>query len=76
VVGGGTYPGVELPSWTLRVRIPGFSAGELAARLRDREVPVVTRVEGEEVVLDLRTVLPQQDPELVGALLEVLDGDG
>ncbi|MBW3533620.1 MAG: L-seryl-tRNA(Sec) selenium transferase [Gemmatimonadetes bacterium] len=70
VVGGGTYPGVHLPSWTLRVRPGEGGAGTLAARLREGEPPVVARIEEGDVVLDLRTVDPQEDGTLARRLLE------
>jgi L-seryl-tRNA(Ser) seleniumtransferase len=68
VVGGGTYPEVPLPGWTLRIRIPGVSSQETARRLRSGEPPIVARREDEEVVLDLRTVDPGDDETLVAAL--------
>jgi len=68
VVGGGTYPEVHLPGWTLRVRVQGMSSGEAARRLRTAEPPVVGRQEDEELVLDLRTVDPSEVPALVAGL--------
>jgi len=70
VVGGGTYPGVELPSWTLRVRVPSMGSHDLACALRMGTPPVVTRVADDDVVLDLRTVDPGED----GIVLEALQG--
>jgi L-seryl-tRNA(Ser) seleniumtransferase len=67
VVGGGTFPGVELPSWTVRIR--AGNPGDLARRLRAHDPPVVTRVEGEEVVLDPRTVDPDDDGTVLSAIL-------
>ena len=71
VVGGGTFPGVELPSWTVRVKVPERSPQELTHRLRTQDPPVVARVENDEVVLDLRTVEPEDDPVVLTALQEV-----
>jgi L-seryl-tRNA(Ser) seleniumtransferase len=70
VVGGGTCPGVELPSWTVRVMVAGLSPQELAHRLRTQDPPVVARVENDEVVLDLRTVDPKDDSVVLSALQE------
>jgi L-seryl-tRNA(Ser) seleniumtransferase len=67
VVGGGTYPGVEVPSWT--VRVEGEGAPALAAALRAGDPPVVGRVDEGELVLDLRTVDPDDDPVLETAML-------
>ena len=74
VVGGGTFPGVELPGWTLRVRAAEGDAGHLAARLREGDPPVIVRVEEGEAVLDLRTVAPGEEDILLRRLRETLGG--
>jgi L-seryl-tRNA(Ser) seleniumtransferase len=70
VLGGGTTPDQTLPSWG--VALPGGDA--TAARLRDAIPPVVGRVEDDRVVLDLRTIPPEQDRRLLHALLAALRG--
>jgi len=72
VVGGGTYPGVELPGWTLRIRVPGVSSEELARRLRTGDPPMVGRREDDDLVLDLRTVEPGAEESVVSALGAIL----
>jgi len=74
VVGGGTYPGVEVASWSVRIAPgdDGPAAGTVAAALRRRALPVVARVEDGDVVCDLRTVLPEETDALVEALRETL----
>ncbi len=73
VVGGGTYPGVELPSWTVRVRGP-VAPGELARELRRGGAPVVARVEDDELTLDLRTVDPEEDEVVLARVKEAALG--
>ncbi len=73
VVGGGTCPGVDLPTWTVRIKPSGSSPRALAMELRSLPRPVVIRVEDEEVVIDLRTVDPDEDPALASALSEAVD---
>ena len=68
VIGGGAAPGATLPTRLLAISIDGLSADELAARLRHSDPPVIARVEEDRVVLDLRTVFPEQDEQLVSAL--------
>jgi len=68
VVGGGTCPGVDLPGWTLRVKVAGMSSRELAHSLRARTPSVVGRVIDDEVVLDVRTVDPGEDQVVAEAL--------
>jgi hypothetical protein len=41
----------------------------LDGRLRSARFPVVGRIEGERLVIDLRTVLPRQDKAIVDSLL-------
>jgi L-seryl-tRNA(Ser) seleniumtransferase len=62
VMGGGTLPGVEIPSVGVVV------AGDHTPLLRGGRPPVIGRVVDEETVLDLRTVLPEQDVVLANAL--------
>jgi L-seryl-tRNA(Ser) seleniumtransferase len=44
------------------------SADRLAARLRAADPPVIGRVERDRLVLDVRTVLPEEDDLLAMAL--------
>ena len=65
-VGGGSLPEETLPTWALAVESEHVSA--LAAQLRQATPAVIGRVESGRLLLDPRTVLPEQD----GALLEAL----
>ncbi len=73
VIGGGSTPGARLPTWLLAVTADGLSADELSARLRAAEPPVIARVEDGRVLLDLRTVFPEQDAAVEAALIESLN---
>jgi L-seryl-tRNA(Ser) seleniumtransferase len=73
-IGGGTLPRSALPSVTIDIRHPKLSAQELTARLRDQPVPVIGYVARGSVKLDLRTIFPHQDGDVVGALLAVAAG--
>ena len=68
-VGGGSLPTANIPSAGVAVGEPGGSAAEYAARLRRGRPPVVGRVEGQSLVLDLRTVSPEHDALLADALI-------
>jgi L-seryl-tRNA(Ser) seleniumtransferase len=61
-VGGGSLPGETLPSHT--VALEAASPDALAARLRAGEPPVVARIEDDRLILDPRTVLPEQEEML------------
>ena len=68
VIGGGAAPGATLPTTLLALTCEGLSADELAARLRAHQPPIVARVEQGKVLLDLRTVFPEQDAVVAVAL--------
>jgi L-seryl-tRNA(Ser) seleniumtransferase len=68
VTGGGSLPGVELSSWGLSATHQEKSAAELGRALRFARVPVIARVEDDRVLVDLRTVRPEDDA-LLGELL-------
>jgi L-seryl-tRNA(Ser) seleniumtransferase len=64
LIGGGSAPSAVLPTKLLAITCHGLSADELAARLRHSDPPVIARVEEGRVLLDLRTVFPEQDEVL------------
>ena len=70
VVGGGAAPSATLATRLLAVALEGVTAHELAARLRASDPPVVARVDEGRVVLDLRTIFPEQDEVLAKALFQ------
>jgi len=61
VIGGGAAPSAVLPTRLLAISQKDLGADELAARLRASETSVVARVEEGRVLLDLRTVFPEED---------------
>jgi L-seryl-tRNA(Ser) seleniumtransferase len=75
VVGGGSTPGQTLPTWVVRIRSRRESAVALERRLRTLApplLPVVVRIEDEQVVLDLRTVFADQQEALLASLVAAL----
>jgi L-seryl-tRNA(Ser) seleniumtransferase len=71
-VGGGAAPGAELPTILVALAHPARSAASLAAGLRAGTPPVVARVAADRLLLDLRTVRPEEDSALAMALLRAL----
>jgi L-seryl-tRNA(Ser) seleniumtransferase len=71
-LGGGAAPSAALPSCLLAICVRNSTASELAARLRGSDPPIFGRVEQDRLLLDLRTVFPEQDAILVKALLQAL----
>jgi L-seryl-tRNA(Ser) seleniumtransferase len=68
LIGGGAAPSSTLPTTLLALTSYTLSADELAARLRRADTPVIARVEEGRVLLDFRTVFPEQD-EALGQML-------
>ncbi|MGD0975602.1 MAG: L-seryl-tRNA(Sec) selenium transferase [Candidatus Korobacteraceae bacterium] len=75
LVGGGAAPGWDLPSHGVAIAAQAIGADELLSRLRGNDPPVVARIEEGRVLLDLRTVFPAEDEEIVAALQRI-DGNG
>jgi L-seryl-tRNA(Ser) seleniumtransferase len=73
VIGGGAAPSAVLPTHLLAVNCVGLSADELSARLRACDPPIIARVEEGRVLLDLRTVFPEQDRNVIAALGELAE---
>ncbi len=73
-VGGGSLPGETLPTTLLALSatVVPCSLEELARRLRTRRTPIVARILRDALLLDPRTVLEEQDEELVRALVETI----
>jgi L-seryl-tRNA(Ser) seleniumtransferase len=78
-VGGGSLPGETLPTRVLLAPVRLRSV-QLAAALRGQRPAVVGRIERDRLVLDLRTVLPEEDTMLIEvlrtALMDSSVGDG
>ncbi len=74
LVGGGSTPAQSLPSKVIRIASARYSAAKLEQRLRRAPagVSLIGRVEDDRLILDLRTVLPEQEPLLIKTLAAAL----
>jgi len=74
LAGGGSTPDQSLPSKIIRVSSSKYAAAKLEQRLRRpaRGVSVIARVEEDRVILDLRTVFPEQELQLAASLAAAL----
>jgi L-seryl-tRNA(Ser) seleniumtransferase len=68
-VGGGAFPTARIES---RAVAPAANAERLESKLRCGDPPVIGRIEGNRVLLDLRSVLPGEDGDLAAALIKAL----
>jgi L-seryl-tRNA(Ser) seleniumtransferase len=66
VIGGGATPEQALPTCLIVIENKDAVAEERRLRLNDP--PIIARIERDRVVLDLRTVLPEEEEQLVQAL--------
>jgi L-seryl-tRNA(Ser) seleniumtransferase len=71
VIGGGAAPSSVLPTRLLALSCVGLSADEIAARLRSGEMPIIARIEDGRVIIDLRTVFPEQDDSVARAIVRI-----
>jgi L-seryl-tRNA(Ser) seleniumtransferase len=72
ILGGGSAPSSVLPTRVLAMSCEGLSADDLAERLRGSETPIIARVEEGRVLLDLRTVFPEQEIAIAAALARIV----
>jgi L-seryl-tRNA(Ser) seleniumtransferase len=74
LAGGGSTPSESLPTKVIRIASARYSATKLEQRLRRAPagVSVIARVEDDRLILDLRTVFPEQEPLLIKTLSSAL----
>lgn len=74
LAGGGSTPTQSLPTKLIRIASARYSAAQLEQRLRraPASISVIARVEDDRLVLDLRTVFPEQEPALLKTVSSVL----
>ena len=70
-VGGGSLPGETLPTFILALRVRG--PNRFLARLRESNPAIIARLDDDRVVLDPRTVLPEQESALLDGLRRVYE---
>jgi len=75
LIGGGSAPGVCLPTMLVTVQSSDLSASMIEVRLRSAKPPVIARTERDRVVIDLRTVAQDEEPMIIQAL-ETIAAEG
>jgi L-seryl-tRNA(Ser) seleniumtransferase len=71
-VGGGSLPQTALPSCALGITNPAWSPHKLDEALRSAKPPVVARLEHQKLLLDVRTILPGDESNLISVLTGIL----
>ncbi len=72
LVGGGSCPDCDLPTTLLGIDSDKRRPDVIEGRLRAQEPAVIVRLEDDRVLIDLRTVFPEQDTALFAALCDAL----
>ncbi len=72
-VGGGSFPDMVIPSVGVALEPGTMTADSLEKRLRNLPVPVVARIEKEKLMFDMRTILAEDERDLVAAVATVLE---
>src|SRR5690606_8261997 len=64
-IGGGTMPGVEVPTYVVRLSHIKKSTMEISTLLRQHSIPIISRIKNDKVILDFRTIENEEIEELV-----------
>jgi L-seryl-tRNA(Ser) seleniumtransferase len=67
-IGGGSAPGVDLPTWLIAIARSGWTPDALEENLRRLTPAVIARIERDRVLLDLRTIAADQDTLLIAQI--------
>ncbi|OPY73358.1 MAG: L-seryl-tRNA(Sec) selenium transferase [Syntrophorhabdus sp. PtaU1.Bin058] len=73
-VGGGSLPDVVIPSFAVALKPEAISVERLEERLRSLDVPIIGRIERERLIIDMRTILRNDEPFLVSGIEIALKG--
>ena len=69
-VGGGSLPEETLPTFLVALNVR--SPNRVLSKLRLTQPAVIARLQGDRLVLDPRTVLVEQEPALLGSLMQAI----
>ncbi len=73
VVGGGSCPDTTLSTTLLALISDRQSPNQIEAVLRAQDPPILIRIEAERAVVDLRTVLPDEEETLLAGICKALN---
>ena len=67
MLGGGSIPTQQVPTWCVAMTASKGTVDQLAHKLRNGATPIFGRVNNDRLLLDLRTIMPGQEIEIVEA---------
>jgi L-seryl-tRNA(Ser) seleniumtransferase len=65
MLGGGSLPTQKIPTYCVAIKTSNASIERLAERLRSVSIPVIGRISKDQLLLDLRTIAPAEDMQVV-----------
>jgi len=74
--GGGSLPGQEIPTSLVSLTPRSLSSSRLEERLRGLKIPIIARIDGDEILLDMRTVAEEEFVFIVNGLRSIFLQDG
>ncbi|WP_099221459.1 L-seryl-tRNA(Sec) selenium transferase [Listeria costaricensis] len=73
-IGGGSMPDVKLPTFVVAVRPQAFGVQNLEVALRKLEIPIIVRVQQDELLFDMRTVEKEEILLIAQSIRQILTG--
>lgn len=70
--GSGSLAGYNIPTKAVAVRIKTISSQKLTEKLRERDIPIFTRLKDNQILFDLRTILDGEEEEIANAFKEII----
>ncbi len=74
-VGGGALPTEEVPAYGVSIKPVQYSVNQYETLLRQASTPLIARIEDDGLLINLRTIAPNEEDELIQICLEVLQGE-
>jgi L-seryl-tRNA(Ser) seleniumtransferase len=70
--GGGSLPTQQIPTVLVAIKNKKITASKMEEKLRRLDVPLIVRVDKDEILLDLRTVAEDDFPFIIDGLKQVM----
>jgi L-seryl-tRNA(Ser) seleniumtransferase len=74
--GGGALPEMDLPTYVVAIKSDRISVNELEERLRKGDPPIITRIKGDSLIIDARTIMDKDHEVLVKGIKSALEVGG
>jgi L-seryl-tRNA(Ser) seleniumtransferase len=71
-IGGGAYPVQNLPTWVVSLMPQTMTSQDLESSLRACSPPIISRISKERVILDMRTLFPEEAGLITGSISALL----